>query len=163
MRYIFMYLRRRIGEIFRVVTSGCRCGRTFRGAACWLLVVGLLVGLVSCSTKKNTAMSRQWQAFTTRYNVYYNGDEHYKETLKSMENGYEDDCPDFITSMQSASRMVESLCATTKLVRPCIILSKAFCIFISVRVSIELVASSSISIGGKASITRAIDSSCLCP
>ena len=36
-------------------------------------------------------MSRQWQAFTTRYNVYYNGDEHYKETLKAMENGYEDD------------------------------------------------------------------------
>ncbi|MDE6010806.1 MAG: tetratricopeptide repeat protein [Muribaculaceae bacterium] len=36
-------------------------------------------------------MSRQWQAFTTRYNVYYNGDEHYKETLKAMENKYEDD------------------------------------------------------------------------
>lgn len=36
-------------------------------------------------------MSRQWQAFTTRYNVYYNGDEHYKETLKAMEKAYEDD------------------------------------------------------------------------
>lgn len=99
-----MYLRRRIGEIFRVVTSGCRCGRTFRGAACWLLVVGLLVGLVSCSTKKNTAMSRQWQAFTTRYNVYYNGDEHYKETLKSMENGYEDDYTRFVLTHPADAR-----------------------------------------------------------
>ncbi len=36
-------------------------------------------------------MSRQWQAFTTRYNVYYNGDEHYKEQLKNMERNYEDD------------------------------------------------------------------------
>ena len=47
--------------------------------------------LLGCSTKKNTAMSRQWQALNTRYNVYYNGDEHYKETLKAMEQAYEDD------------------------------------------------------------------------
>lgn len=45
----------------------------------------------SCGNNRNTAMSRQWQAFTTRYNVYYNGDEHYKEQLKTMEKGYEDD------------------------------------------------------------------------
>ncbi len=47
--------------------------------------------LAACGTKKNTATSRQWQAFTTRYNVYFNGAEHYKEQLKTMENGYEDD------------------------------------------------------------------------
>jgi tetratricopeptide (TPR) repeat protein len=45
----------------------------------------------ACGTKKNTAISRNWQAFTTRYNVYYNGSEHYKETLKDMEAKYEDD------------------------------------------------------------------------
>ncbi len=36
-------------------------------------------------------MSRFYQAFTTRYNVYFNGDEHYKETIKEMEKNYEDD------------------------------------------------------------------------
>ena len=36
-------------------------------------------------------MTRQWQAFNTRYNVYFNGDEHYKETLSEMEKSYEDD------------------------------------------------------------------------
>lgn len=36
-------------------------------------------------------MSRNWQAFTTRYNVYFNGSEHYKEQLKDMEDKYEDD------------------------------------------------------------------------
>lgn len=60
-----------------------------------LLLLGvlatMLVALSSCSTKKNTALSRNWQAFTTRYNVYFNGSEHYKETLKAMEQGYEDD------------------------------------------------------------------------
>lgn len=45
----------------------------------------------ACSTKKNTAASRAYQAFTTRYNVYFNGDQHYKETLKEMEKSYEDD------------------------------------------------------------------------
>lgn len=36
-------------------------------------------------------MSRQYSAFITRYNIYFNGDEHYKETLKDMESKYEDD------------------------------------------------------------------------
>lgn len=45
-----------------------------------------------CSAnKKNTASNRQWQAFNTRYNVYYNGSEHYKETLAELEKNYEDD------------------------------------------------------------------------
>ena len=51
----------------------------------------LLVALCGCSTKKNTATSRNWQAFTTRYNVYFNGSEHFKQTLKDMEANYEDD------------------------------------------------------------------------
>lgn len=45
----------------------------------------------SCSLKKNTAASRQYTAFITRYNIYYNGDKHYKETLDEMEKKYEDD------------------------------------------------------------------------
>lgn len=51
----------------------------------------LLLCVCGCSTKKNTAASRNWQAFTTRYNVYFNGSEHFKETLKEMEASYEDD------------------------------------------------------------------------
>lgn len=45
----------------------------------------------SCSPKKNNAATRKYQAFITRYNIYYNGNEHYKETLKTMEKNYEDD------------------------------------------------------------------------
>lgn len=50
-----------------------------------------MLAISSCSTKKNTAASRFYQAFTTRYNVYFNGDEHYKTTIKEMEKNYEDD------------------------------------------------------------------------
>lgn len=61
----------------------------FRGALA--VALALIAVLCSCSTKKNTAASRQWQAFNTRYNVYFNGEEHYKETLSDFENKYEDD------------------------------------------------------------------------
>ena len=47
--------------------------------------------LASCSTGKNTPVSRQWQAFNTRYNVYFNGKSHFDEQLKSMEGQYQDD------------------------------------------------------------------------
>ncbi len=45
----------------------------------------------ACSTKKNTAGSRFWHAMNTRYNVYYNGEKHYKEQIKILENDYQDD------------------------------------------------------------------------
>ncbi len=61
------------------------------GAVTALICSLLLLLLPACSTKKNTSASRNWQAFTTRYNVYFNGSEHYKEQLKLMEDGYEDD------------------------------------------------------------------------
>jgi tetratricopeptide (TPR) repeat protein/outer membrane protein assembly factor BamD (BamD/ComL family) len=59
----------------------------------WLLVAVVFVAtaLSSCSPKKNNAATRKYQAFITRYNIYYNGDTHYKETLKEMETSYEDD------------------------------------------------------------------------
>lgn len=56
-----------------------------------LAVFVMIAVLTGCSTKKNTPASRNWQAFTTRYNVYYNGKTHYDEQLKAMLDGYQDD------------------------------------------------------------------------
>ena len=44
----------------------------------WLLVAVALTAsaLSSCSPKKNNAATRKYQAFITRYNIYYNGDTH---------------------------------------------------------------------------------------
>lgn len=63
-----------------------------------LHIVGLitLLALASCSTKKNTAATRFYHSFTTRYNVYFNGIENYKEQLKEMEVGYEDNFTDLL-------------------------------------------------------------------
>lgn len=58
----------------------------------WLpLFLLVALALSACSTKKNTPVSRQWQAFNTRYNVYFNGKTHFDEQLKAMEAGYQDD------------------------------------------------------------------------
>lgn len=60
----------------------------------FLTVIALLAVTAvfsACSSKKNTAARRQYTAFITRYNIYYNGDTHFKETLSDMESKYEDD------------------------------------------------------------------------
>lgn len=56
-----------------------------------ILMVVAAVLLSACSAKKNTAGSRFWQAFNTRYNVYYNGITHYKEQMHIIEDQFEDD------------------------------------------------------------------------
>ena len=59
--------------------------------------------------------------------------------------------------------MVDSRWATIKLVLPSIILANAFWMRISVLVSMDDVASSKISIGGRDSMTLAMHKSCFCP
>lgn len=54
-------------------------------------------------------MSRQWQAFNTRYNVYFNGDQHYRETLKTMEDEYEDDFTRMLLTHPADARADETL------------------------------------------------------
>lgn len=54
-------------------------------------VILTAVMLAGCASHKNTAANRRYQEFITRYNIYYNGDQHFKETLEAMEREYEDD------------------------------------------------------------------------
>ncbi len=45
---------------------------------------------MGCSTKNNTKASRFYHALTTRYNVYFNGNEAYKAGNKAIEQGNKD-------------------------------------------------------------------------
>ena len=47
-----------------------------------LVPVLLLAVLFGCSTKKNTSMSRFYHAMTARFNIYFNGEEAYKDGVK---------------------------------------------------------------------------------
>ncbi len=69
----------------------------------YLLAAGaVLLLLTACSTKKNTAGTRFWHSLTTRYNVYYNGHEAYKEGCvaqeKSNKDNYTEQIPVFTVS-----------------------------------------------------------------
>ncbi|MDE7375801.1 MAG: tetratricopeptide repeat protein, partial [Muribaculaceae bacterium] len=56
------------------------------------LVALAAAALCGCNAQKNnTAAARQYTAFITRYNIYYNGDKHFRETLEKMEHDYADD------------------------------------------------------------------------
>lgn len=46
---------------------------------------------MSCSAKKNTASSRFWQSFVSRYNIYYNGHQAFIEGEKAKIDGHKDD------------------------------------------------------------------------
>ena len=54
----------------------------------WLMAIVLL--FAGCSTKKNTKGTRFYHALTTRYNVYFNGNEAFKEGNKAIEKGNKD-------------------------------------------------------------------------
>lgn len=56
----------------------------------YILFLFMLFLLGSCSSTKNTKASRFYHAFTSRYNIYFNGKTSYDEALKSMQDGYKE-------------------------------------------------------------------------
>ncbi len=46
---------------------------------------------MSCSSKKNTASSRFWQSFVSRYNIYYNGHQAFLDGEKAKMDAHKDD------------------------------------------------------------------------
>jgi len=55
------------------------------------LIVTFVFIILSCSTKKNTGFRRSYHNLTSRYNVFFNGNESYKEGIRSIEENLEDD------------------------------------------------------------------------
>lgn len=56
-----------------------------------VLITSLVLIIAACSSSKNTAKSRWWQSFTTRYNVYYNGNLAYIDGCLEKEKANVDD------------------------------------------------------------------------
>lgn len=60
-----------------------------------LIPIAVVFGMLSCSTSKNTAASRFYHNFTTRYNVFYNGQNAYNDAydrlLESHTEGYSEE------------------------------------------------------------------------
>ncbi len=54
------------------------------------LIICLPLLVWACSTKKNTKTTRTYHDINTRYNIYFNANESYKEALKSKQEAHED-------------------------------------------------------------------------
>lgn len=72
-------------------------------------LVAMTALFTACSTKKNTAGTRFWQAFTTRYNVYFNGNEAYKEGLLAQEEGNKDNYTELLPVFTVGNEQTRSL------------------------------------------------------
>lgn len=57
-----------------------------------IFVTSLIIIVVTgCSTKKNTATTRAYHNLTSRYNVFFNGNESLKKGIKKLETSHRDD------------------------------------------------------------------------
>ena len=67
------------------------CNTVFLRLCVRLLPLCVCVAMVvSCSTKKNTSLTRFWHGFTAHYNIYYNGTLAYIDASLEKENGNKD-------------------------------------------------------------------------
>ena len=62
----------------------------------YLFVVLCIVLLASCTSTKNTGGTRWYHSFNTRYNVYFNGNEAYKQAWKAQLEGYTENYSEMI-------------------------------------------------------------------
>ncbi|MCL1934322.1 MAG: tetratricopeptide repeat protein [Candidatus Azobacteroides sp.] len=62
---------------------------------CFFLLLGVIL-LNSCSSTKNTSGTRWYHSFNTKYNVYFNGSEAYKQALKAQLEGYTENYSEMI-------------------------------------------------------------------
>ena len=56
----------------------------------YLILAGLFLFLMACSTKKNTFLSRNYHALTTKYNILYNGDIALEKGIEDIKLQYSD-------------------------------------------------------------------------
>jgi tetratricopeptide (TPR) repeat protein len=61
-----------------------------------LVSLGIMLLFSACSTQRNTWLSRHYQELNTRYNVYFNGNEAYKQGFRSLESGFKEDYSTFL-------------------------------------------------------------------
>lgn len=62
----------------------------------YIISIFVVLLLWSCSTKKNTKSSRFYHAFTSRYNIYFNGKTSFDESLLGMQTSYKESFSEMI-------------------------------------------------------------------
>lgn len=86
-----------------------QCSMRHTARANYALCLLAIMTCSSCSTKKNTRMTRFYHGFTAHYNTYYNGEQAYLEGVLAQEKGHKDNyselLPMIIVSNKSTAGM----------------------------------------------------------
>ncbi len=78
----------------------------------FLAVLGLLLFLADCSVEKNTGTTRFYQGLTSKYNIYFNGYESFKEGQAKISKGYNDDFSEMLRVFENSDPSTVSLCSS---------------------------------------------------
>lgn len=76
----------------------------------FLLLLGSLVFLSECSVEKNTGSTRFFHGLTSRYNIYFNGNESFKGGVEKVNKGYRDDYSELLKVFEYSDKATPSLC-----------------------------------------------------
>lgn len=77
----------------------------------WIGLCCLGTLLSACSVKKNNFFSRNYHQMTTRYNVYFNGNEALKAGIKKMEQHHKEDYTNLLPVFVSNNEQTRALCS----------------------------------------------------
>jgi tetratricopeptide (TPR) repeat protein len=76
-----------------------------------LVFLGLFLILTNCSVEKNTSTTRFYHGLTSRFNIYFNGNESFKAGLVKINNGYSDDYAELLKVFEHSDPSTVSLCS----------------------------------------------------
>ena len=77
--------------------------------AVYALLLPLLAVVTGCSTSRNTAASRSYQALVTRYNVYFNGSEAYRKGFELQQKSKKDNLLEILDLDPISDQKVHSI------------------------------------------------------
>lgn len=78
----------------------------------YFFYIAFVLTLCGCSVKKNNFFSRNYHQLTTRYNVYFNGNQALKSGIRNMENRHKEDYTNLLPVFVSNTEQTRALCSS---------------------------------------------------
>ena len=76
-----------------------------------MLLLGSLAILTTCSVEKNTGTTRFYHGLTSKYNIYFNGNESFKKGAAKVNTAYRDDYSEILKVFEYSDPNIPSLCS----------------------------------------------------
>ena len=75
------------------------------------MILGSFAIIAGCSVEKNTRTTRFYQRLTSRYNIYFNGNESYKSGVAKVNSGYREDYSELLKVFDFSDPATITMCS----------------------------------------------------